>query len=148
RAVFGPLTVIENMRIYGYAHGRQKRELDRGIDAAMAAFPRLAERRNQQASILSGGEQQMLGLAKALILRPRLLLIDELSLGLAPKIVAELMQTVRLINRSGVAVVLVEQSVNFALTLAQHAYFMERGQIRFDGRADELLQRKELVRSV
>jgi ABC-type branched-subunit amino acid transport system ATPase component len=148
RAVFGPLTVVENLRVYAFTYGRQRREADRGIEEAFAAFPRLAERRNQPASTLSGGEQQMLGLAKALILRPRLLLIDELSLGLAPRTVAELMDTVRRLNRGGVAVVLVEQSVNYALSLVQHAYFMERGQIRFDGRAADLLQHGELVRSV
>jgi ABC-type branched-subunit amino acid transport system ATPase component len=90
----------------------------------------------------------MLGLAKALILKPRLLLIDELSLGLAPKIVGELMAIVRSINRAGVAVVLVEQSANVALSLVEHAYFMERGQIRFDGRALDLVQKTDLVRSV
>ena len=148
RAVFGPLSVVENLRTYGFAYGRRRREVDNGIDAAFAACPRLAERRNQLASTLSGGEQQMLGLAKALILKPRLLLIDELSLGLAPKTCGELMETVRGINRSGVAVVLVEQSVNFALSLVEHAYFMERGQIRFDGKASDLLLRGELVRSV
>jgi ABC-type branched-subunit amino acid transport system ATPase component len=148
RAVFGPLSVVENLRVYGFTYGRQRRDVERGIDTAFATFPRLAERRNQPAATLSGGEQQMLGLAKALILKPRLLLIDELSLGLAPKVVGELMSTVRDINRAGVAVVLVEQSVNVALSLVEHAYFMERGAIRFDGRARDLLQRGDLVRSV
>ena len=148
RAVFRPMTVVENLRVYGFSHGRNRREVDRGIEESFAAFPRLAERRNQQAATLSGGEQQMLGLAKAFILRPRLLLIDELSLGLAPKIVGELLEMVRTINASGVAVVLVEQSVNIALSLVQHAYFMERGAIRFDGPAAELIERSDLLRSV
>jgi ABC-type branched-subunit amino acid transport system ATPase component len=122
--------------------------VDRGIEASFAAFPRLAERRHQAAAKLSGGEQQMLGLAKALILRPRLLLIDELSLGLAPKVVSELLHMVRIINASGTAIVLVEQSVNVALSIVDHAYFMEKGEMRFDGRAAELLARPDLLRSV
>jgi ABC-type branched-subunit amino acid transport system ATPase component len=90
----------------------------------------------------------MLGLAKAFILQPRLLLIDELSLGLAPVIVGDLLGMVRRINADGTAVVLVEQSVNIALSLVHHAYFMEKGQIRFDGASAELLQRPDLLRSV
>ena len=148
RAVFGALTVVENLLLFGYTLGRGKHEVRRGIDASFAAFPRLAERRNQKAATLSGGEQQMLGLSQALILRPQLLCIDELSLGLAPKVVGELMGMVRRINREGTAVVLVEQSVNIALQLVEHAYFMERGQVRFDGRAGDLLERPDLLRSV
>lgn len=90
----------------------------------------------------------MLALATALILRPRLLLIDELSLGLAPRVVAELLEMIRRINAEGTAVVLVEQSVNVALSVVDHAYFMEKGEVRFDGRAQELLERPDLVRSV
>ena len=148
RAVFPPLSVVDNLRVYGYALGRGERGLDRAIDRCFEAFPRLDERRNQLASTLSGGEQQMLGLCKALILEPRLLLIDELSLGLAPVIVSQLLDMVREINASGTAIVLVEQSVNIALQAARHAYFMERGQIRFDGPSDELLERGDLLRAV
>jgi ABC-type branched-subunit amino acid transport system ATPase component len=90
----------------------------------------------------------MLGLSKALILRPQLLLIDELSLGLAPVIVGQLLEMVRAINAEGTAVVLVEQSVNIALNLVDHAYFMEKGEIRFDGRAQDLLARGDLLRAV
>ena len=148
RAVFGPLSVAENLRLYGYSLGRQKREIDARIDEAFDAFPRLAERRGQLATTLSGGEQQMLGLSQALILRPRLLCIDELSLGLAPKVVGELLDMVRRINADGTAVVLVEQSATVALSLVDHAYFMERGEMRFDGPADELAARDDLLRSV
>lgn len=148
RAVFGTMSVVDNLRVFGYTHGKRRSSVEAGIDESFAAFPRLAERRNQLASTLSGGEQQMLGVAKAFILRPRLLLIDELSLGLAPVIVTDLLNTVRQINASGTAVVLVEQSVNIALSLVDHAYFMEKGAIRFDGAADDLVNRRDLLRSV
>ncbi len=148
RAVFPSLSVVENLRLFGYSYGGDRAAVTRGIDATLEAFPALAERREQAAGTLSGGEQQMLGLGKAFMLRPRLLLIDELSLGLAPKIVSELLAMVRRINTEGTAVVLVEQSVNVALSLVQHAYFMEKGEIRFDGNAADLLKRPDLLRSV
>jgi ABC-type branched-subunit amino acid transport system ATPase component/sugar phosphate permease len=148
RAVFGPMTVVENLRSYGYTLAGERGAVDRAIDTCFDAFPRLAERRNSLAATLSGGEQQMLGLSKALMLRPRLLLIDELSLGLAPVIVGQLLEMVRRINADGTAVVLVEQSVNIALNLVEHAYFMEKGEMRFDGPADELLARDDLLRAV
>jgi ABC-type branched-subunit amino acid transport system ATPase component/MFS family permease len=148
RAVFGPMTVVENLRSFGYTLGKDKKALEAAVDECLDAFPRLAERRNNLASTLSGGEQQMLGLSKALILRPKLLLIDELSLGLAPIVVGQLLDMVRRINAGGAAVVLVEQSVNIALNLVDHAYFMEKGEIRFDGPAGELLARDDLLRAV
>jgi ABC-type branched-subunit amino acid transport system ATPase component len=148
RAVFGPVSVIDNLRAYGYTLGKKRRELDALVDDCFDAFPRLAERRNSLASQLSGGEQQMLGLSKALIMKPRLLVIDELSLGLAPVIVAQLLEMVRRINATGTAVVLVEQSVNIALSLVEHAYFMEKGEMRFDGAAADLLARDDLLRAV
>lgn len=148
RAVFRSLSVTENLRLFGHTHGRDRKAVEAGIEATFEAFPRLYERRNQPASTLSGGEQQMLGLGKAFMLRPKLLLVDELSLGLAPKIVSELLEMVRHINAEGTAVVLVEQSVNVALTLVHHVYFMEKGEIRFDGRSDDLLARTDLLRSV
>jgi ABC-type branched-subunit amino acid transport system ATPase component len=148
RAVFGPMDVVENLRVFGYSLGRNKRSVDDAIERSFAAFPRLAERRNQKASTLSGGEQQMLGLSKALMLRPKLLLVDELSLGLAPVVVGQLFDMVQEINAQGTAVVLVEQSVNIALNLAEHAYFMEKGEIRFDGTSRSLLKRDDLLRAV
>jgi ABC-type branched-subunit amino acid transport system ATPase component/MFS family permease len=148
KAVFGSMRVIDNLRVLGYTHGRDRKAVEAGIEASFDAFPRLAERRNQLASTLSGGEQQMLGLATAFVLRPRLLLIDELSLGLAPIIVGELLDMVRRINATGTSIVLVEQSVNVALSLVDHAYFMEKGEVRYDGVASELLARPDLLRSV
>jgi ABC-type branched-subunit amino acid transport system ATPase component len=148
KAVFGPLSVVDNLRVYGYALGRNAGAVQRGIDETFEMFPVLDERRNQLASTLSGGEQQMVALGKAYIHRPQLLLIDELSLGLAPIIVGQLLEMVRQINAAGTAVVLVEQSANIALSLVNHAYFMEKGDIRFDGRAADLLERPDLLRSV
>jgi ABC-type branched-subunit amino acid transport system ATPase component len=148
RAVFAPMTVVENLRSYGFSLGRDKARLDTAIDRCFDAFPRLHERRDQLAGTLSGGEQQMLALSKALILRPRLLLIDELSLGLAPVVVGQLLEMVRTINADGTAIVLVEQSVNIALNLVDHAYFMEKGEVRFDGHSADLLERTDLLRAV
>lgn len=148
RSIFPSLSVAENLRLLSYSHGRNAKAIEEGIEASFDAFPVLAERRDQAAQTLSGGEQQMLALSKALILKPRLLLIDELSLGLAPAVVSSLLDTVRKINEQGTAVVLVEQSVNIALSVVHHAYFMERGQIRFDGAAKDLIGREDLLRSV
>jgi ABC-type branched-subunit amino acid transport system ATPase component len=148
RAVFGPMSVVENLRVFGHTIRKDAKAMDAAIERSFDAFPRLAERRNQKAVTLSGGEQQMLGLSKALMLRPRLLLIDELSLGLAPIIVGQLLDMVSEINRDGTAVVLVEQSVNIALGLVEHAYFMEKGEIRFDGPSADLLARGDLLRAV
>ena len=148
RAVFGSMDVVENLRTFGYTLGRDKKRIDESIELCFEAFPRLKERRSSLAGNLSGGEQQMVGLSKALILKPRLLLIDELSLGLAPVIVGQLLDMVRRINNEGTAVVLVEQSVNIALSLVHHAYFMEKGEMRFDGPAQELLHRDDLLRAV
>ncbi len=148
KGVYPPMTVLENLRVIGYSCGRDKASIERGIEETFATFPRLDERKRQLASTLSGGEQQMLSLARAIVVRPKLLLIDELSLGLAPKIVGELLESVRRINATGTAVVLVEQSVNVALSLVDHAYFMEKGEVRFDGPAKQLLARPDLLRSV
>ena len=148
RAVFGTMDVVENLRAFGYTLGRDRRRVEESIELCFEAFPRLRERRTSLAANLSGGEQQMLGLSKALILQPKLLLIDELSLGLAPVIVGQLLDMVRRINEGGTAVVLVEQSVNIALSLVDHAYFMEKGEMRFDGPAAELLARDDLLRAV
>ena len=111
-------------------------------------FPILRERSNVAAADLSGGQQQMLAVAMAFIARPRVLLIDELSLGLAPVVVGQLLPVVQRLAADGVAVVLVEQSVNVALTIADRAYFMERGMIRFSGPTADLLARPDLLRSV
>jgi len=148
KAIFPDLSVLDNLRIHGWSLGRNARLLEARVEEAFSIFPALAARRESPAGVLSGGEQQMLALAKAIVLEPRLLLIDELSLGLAPKVVGELLDVVRLINSRGTAAVLVEQSVNVALSIAHRAYFMEKGAVQFEGPARKLLARDDLLRSV
>ena len=145
QAVFGSMTVAENLRMYGFTLGRDKAAVEAGTEAAFEVFPRLGERRNQLASTLSGGEQQMLGLSKALMLKPKVLMVDEFSLGLAPVVVGELMVLVRRLNAEGTAILLVEQSVNVALSLVRRVYFMEKGRIVHEGLASELRDRPDLV---
>ena len=111
-------------------------------------FPILRDRWDQRAGNLSGGEQQMLTLGQAFLAKPDLLMIDELSLGLAPIIVEQLLGIVRAIHESGTTIVLVEQSVNVAITLAERAVFLEKGEVRFNGPTAELLERPELLRAV
>ncbi|HEY4608207.1 MAG TPA: ATP-binding cassette domain-containing protein, partial [Ilumatobacteraceae bacterium] len=146
QGVFGSLTVSENLRMAGWT--RQGRDADTAIEDVLGTFPVLRERYSAAAADLSGGQQQMLALGMAFVAKPRVLLIDELSLGLAPVIVGELLPLVRRLADDGVAVVLVEQSVNIALTIAERAYFMERGAIRFSGPTADLLNRPDLLRSV
>ena len=147
--VVGPLTVAENLRLFG--HGANQKTRDKAAAESVAEvyelFPRLAERSGQRAETLSGGEKQMLSLAKAIIVRPRLLLIDEFSLGLAPTVIADLLPVVRQIADQGAAVLLVEQSVNIALAIADHAYVMEKGEIGHSGTAEEFRAKPNLLQA-
>jgi branched-chain amino acid transport system ATP-binding protein len=147
-AVFGSLTVAENLQMYGYSAGGDRKKVAAGIDRAYEIFPRLADRRSQLGSTLSGGEQQMLGLSKALILQPHLLVVDEFSLGLAPVVVGELLAMVRQLNSEGTAVLLVEQSVNVALNLVDRCYFMEKGRVVYEGHSEALRARPDLVQAL
>jgi ABC-type branched-subunit amino acid transport system ATPase component len=148
RGVFPRLTVADNLKMGSFLLRKDRRLLHERLDEMLELFPRLGERMAQPAGTLSGGERQMLTLAQSFMLHPRLVLIDELSLGLAPTVVTELLDAVRRFNATGTTVVLVEQSVNVALTLAQRAYFLEKGEVRFSGPAAELLGRRDLLRSV
>jgi branched-chain amino acid transport system ATP-binding protein len=148
RAVFPTLTVAEHLRAGGWLYRRDTEYLDRAVDEVLKTFPRLGDRIDQMAGNLSGGEQQMLALGMAFIAKPKLLMIDELSLGLAPTIVEQLLEIVRRIQASGTAIILVEQSINVALTVADRAYFLEKGEVRFEGSTAELLERDDIVRSV
>ena len=148
RGVFPSLTVAENLRLAGWLARGEPEFLDAATRRVFEMFPVLSERLHTRASLLSGGEQQMLTLAQALLCRPRLLMIDELSLGLAPTVVGMLLEVVRGFNDEGMTVVVVEQSVNVAATLASRAVFMEKGQVRFTGPTEELVGRDDLLRSV
>ena len=149
RSVFPTLTVNECLRLAGWLYRKNDPAHVRAATArATEMFPVLETRGDQLAGNLSGGEQQMLGLAMALIAKPRLLMIDELSLGLAPTIVGRLVEIVRDIHAQGTTIILVEQSVNVALTLAERAVFMEKGEIRFEGATADLLDRDDILRSV
>jgi ABC-type branched-subunit amino acid transport system ATPase component/predicted MFS family arabinose efflux permease len=148
QGVFGSLTVRENLDLAGWTNRRDAAGVEAAIAEVLDMFPVLADRIDTPAANLSGGQQQMLALAMSFVMRPRVLLIDELSLGLAPVVVAQLLPIIRRMAADGVTVVLVEQSVNVALTVAERAYFMERGTIMFDGPTQELLDRPDLLRSV
>jgi ABC-type branched-subunit amino acid transport system ATPase component len=148
KAVFPGLTVAENLLVGAHTFKWDRRRIAGRCDAVLELFPALTPRLDQAAGSLSGGEQQMLGLAKALLPEPELLLIDELSLGLAPVVVQSLIGVIERLKADGVTMVIVEQSVNIALTLADRAVFMEKGEIRFSGPAHELAGRDDLVRAV
>ena len=137
RGVFGRLTIDENLAMGAYT--RRDRELARDYDRAYALFPRLAERRRQLAGTLSGGEQQMLAIARALMSRPRLLLLDEPSMGLAPLMVQKIFETIRGVAAEGVTLLLVEQNAKLALEVCGRGYVMESGSITLTDEARSLL---------
>jgi ABC-type branched-subunit amino acid transport system ATPase component/predicted MFS family arabinose efflux permease len=148
RAIFPGMSVEENLRVGTFTFRRNRDRVERDIEEVYAIFPVLRQRRRQLASTLSGGEQQMLALGKAFLLHPKVLCIDELSLGLAPAVIGELLTVVREIHSRGTTVVIVEQSFNIALQLAKTAVFMEKGEVRYAGPANDLRNRPDLLRSV
>jgi branched-chain amino acid transport system ATP-binding protein len=135
RGIFPNLTVAENLRMWTYRGGLRRSEVE---DLAYQRFPRLRERRRQTAATLSGGEQQMLAMSRALSTNPTLLLLDEISMGLAPLIVADLYEMVALIAAEGFAILLVEQFAEMALRVADHAAVMAQGRIEFQGTPEEV----------
>jgi branched-chain amino acid transport system ATP-binding protein len=148
RGTFPALTVAEHLRLASWLHRKDKEHVREATEHVLDIFPVLRQRLEEPAGNLSGGQQQMLALSMAFIEQPRLLMIDELSLGLAPTIVEQLLPLVRDFAARGTTVILVEQSVNLALTIAETAYFMEKGEIRFHGPTAELLERPDVLRSV
>lgn len=145
-AVVESLSVAENLRLYGHNLSRQRRQA--GTERVFDVFPRLKDRSNQAAATLSGGEKQMLGLAKAVMVKPRLLVIDEFSLGLAPVIISGLFPVMSALNDAGTAILLVEQGVDTALELADHVYCMEKGRIVYEGSSAQLAASPETLQKV
>ena len=148
KGVFPTLTVEENLHLAAWLFRKDPEYVQRATEQVLDYFPILRQRWEQKAGNLSGGEQQMLTLGQAFIAQPKLLMIDELSLGLAPVVVEQLLEIVKAIHASGTTIVLVEQSVNVAITLAERAVFMEKGEVRFDGKTADLLDRPDVLHAV
>ena len=146
RRIFGRLTVVENLEMGAYTLAARK-EIEEGMDRSFALFPRLKERRMQIAGTLSGGEQQMLAIGRALMARPRLLLMDEPSMGLAPILVEQIFDAIQDINRQGTSILLVEQNAYMALTIAHRGYVLQTGSIVLAGPAADLQANADVKRA-
>jgi branched-chain amino acid transport system ATP-binding protein len=138
RHIFGSLTVMENLRLATYGHRRDKEGIEKDFERVFALFPRLAERKKQSGDTLSGGEQQMLAVGRALMSRSKLMLLDEPSMGLAPLLMQDLFRVLREINEEGTTILLVEQNARMALQFAQRGYVLEAGRIVLEGPCKEL----------
>lgn len=139
RKIFATLTVQENLEMGAYTRGNKKEEIQKSMANAFERFPRLAERRKQLGGTLSGGEQQMLAIARGLMARPRLMLLDEPSMGLSPLLVEQIFTIIQDINNQGTSILLVEQNAQMALSIADRAYVLETGQVVLEGTGQELL---------
>jgi branched-chain amino acid transport system ATP-binding protein len=144
REILATLTVRENLLLGAYRR-HIRTEINTDLEKMLELFPRLRDRLGAAAGNLSGGEQQMLAIARALMARPRVLLLDEPSMGLAPLLVQEILRTLQLLHRSGLTILLVEQNVRQALKIAEYAYVMENGAIVLSGRSDELLHNDQII---
>jgi branched-chain amino acid transport system ATP-binding protein len=146
RRIFPQMSVLENLQLGAYLR-RDRQGIRRDLDHVMELFPILAQRRQQAGGTLSGGEQQMLAISRALMARPRLLLLDEPSLGLAPLVIRQIFEMIRRINREGTTVFLVEQNANQALKLAHRGYVLENGRVVLNDTAAELLDNAAVKRA-
>ena len=144
RRVFSGLTVQQNLQMGAYTRRDSKEAIQNDFDMVFDLLPRLKERRNQPAGTLSGGEQQMLAMGRALMCKPKMLLLDEPSMGLSPLLVKEIFKIIRQVNRNGVTVLLVEQNAKMALEIANRAYVLETGTIKMEGEATELANNIEV----
>ena len=144
RQVFPGLSVIENLKMGAYSN-YQKRVVNEGMETAFALFPILAERRNQLAGTLSGGEQQMLAIGRGLMIRPKLLMLDEPSLGLAPLVVEGIFRTIQEVNSTGTTILLIEQNANLALSISDYVYVLSVGSIVLQGTAEEIKGKGQLL---
>lgn len=146
RRIFAAMSVIENLEMGAFLR-KNKSEIDEDIEMVFTRFPRLKERRKQTAGTLSGGEQQMLAIGRALMARPELMLMDEPSMGLAPLLVKEIFDIIKDINSQGTTILLVEQNANMALSIADYAYVIETGEIVLKGNAKELMHSEEVKKA-
>ena len=143
RRIFAEMTVVENLELGAFVRN-DKAEIESDMQMVFSRFPRLEERREQLAGTLSGGEQQMLAMGRALMSRPKLLLLDEPSMGLAPLLIKEIFSIIQDINKTGTTVLLVEQNANMALSIANRAYVLETGRITISGNAQELAASEDI----
>lgn len=148
QGVFPTLTVRDNLLVGAYRYRGDPADVDRRIDGVLELFPVLAERQGEQALNLSGGQQQILALGRVMLHEPEVLIIDELSLGLAPAVVQDLLQHLERLKASGQTMIIVEQSLNVAVAIADRAVFLEKGELRFEGPAQDLVERDDLARAV
>ena len=146
RRVFSELSVYENLKMGAYTR-KDKAEIEDTLEKVYRRFPRLKERRNQMAGTLSGGEQQMLAMGRALMSKPKIILMDEPSMGLSPILVNEIFDIIQSVSKEGTTVLLVEQNAKKALSIADRAYVLETGKIRMEGNASELLENEEIKKA-
>jgi branched-chain amino acid transport system ATP-binding protein len=149
RQIFAPLSVLDNLLLGAYVRfkGKEKKEVWKDLEGIFGLFPLLKERKAQRAGTLSGGEQQMVAIGRTLMSRPKLLLLDEPSMGLAPKVVGDIFRTIRTLPTRGTTILLVEQNAKAALRIAERGYVMETGRIILEGEAADLLNNKEVQRA-
>ncbi|OIK10543.1 ABC transporter ATP-binding protein [Bacillus sp. MUM 116] len=145
RRIFGTMTVLENLELGGFTQRKKKNHIKENVENIFELFPRLKERAKQKAGTLSGGEQQMLAIGRGLMVEPKLLMLDEPSMGLAPIIVKEIMKIIRNINNQGTTILLVEQNARAALKLATRGYVLETGSMTMEGTATELQEDRKVV---